>query len=79
MHKRVCYIIQRVLATTRPRVTILVAIAFQAAIDAGKHAEAAEIELALVHEERVVDVLLDDESLIALFTHRSSNDSLHVF
>ena len=48
MHGHVGDVIQRVLFATRPDIAILVAVAFQAPVDACAQGEASEIELALM-------------------------------
>mmetsp|Transcript_16202 Transcript_16202/g.21930 ORF Transcript_16202/g.21930 Transcript_16202/m.21930 type:complete len:233 (-) Transcript_16202:1376-2074(-) len=70
-------IIKGVFTTARPDVSILVAVPFQTAIDAGKEAEASEVELTLMDQKRVVDILLNDESAITFFPHRSPNYLLY--
>ena len=67
--EHVRHVVEGVLATAGPYVAILVAVAFQAAVDAREQAEAAEVKLALVHQQGVVNVLLDDESPVSFFAH----------
>ena len=62
----VCHVIKGVLTAARPNVPILVAVALQAPIDARQKAEAAEVELALMNQQRVVNVLLNDEGAVVL-------------
>ena len=74
----VCHVVEGVLTTTGADVAVLVAVPFQTAVDAREKAKAPEIELPLVHEERVVDILLNDESSFAIFSCRPPDDLLHI-
>ena len=56
-----------VLAAGGSEVALLVKIAFQVSIDAGDYGERPYVELAFVDQERVLDVLLNDESALAVF------------
>ena len=66
-------IVKRILSTARPNVTVLVTVSLQAAIDACEDTEAPKVELSLMHEQRVVDILLDDESAFSVFPHWPPN------
>ena len=66
-------IIKRVLSTARSNVTVLVTVPFQVAIDACEHTKAPKVELAPMHEQRVVDILLDDEGAFSVFPHWTPN------
>ena len=72
----VCHVIEGVLSAARSNVPILVAVALQASIDARQQAEAAEVELALVDQQRVVNVLLNDEGTVVLLVG-PADDGLH--
>lgn len=77
MHKLVANVVERVLSAACSDVAILVAVAFETAIDARQQSEAPEIELASVNEQRVVNILLNDESSVAIFFHGPANDRLN--
>ena len=78
MNKLVSYVIESILATASSYVAILVAVPLETAIDARQQAEAPEVKLALVDEQRIVDVLLNDKGAVAIFLHRSANYRLHL-
>ena len=78
MDQLVSHVVEGVLTTTGTDVAVLVAVPFQTAVDAREKAKAPEIELPLVHEERVVDILLNDESSFAIFSCRPPDDLLHI-
>ena len=67
MHHLVRYIVKVVLSTTCSNISILVTIALEATIDTSKQAKTSEVELSLVHEQRIVYVLLDYKSSITFF------------
>ena len=66
-------IVKRILTAARPNVTVLVTVPFQVAIDACEHTKAPKVELAPMHEQRVVDILLDDEGAFSVFPHWPPN------
>ena len=65
-----------VLATTRANVSILVAVPLQTPVDAGKKAEASEVELALMDQQRVVDIFLNYESTVTILLGWATDDLL---
>ena len=79
MHCNIGHVIQGVLFTARPNITILIAVAFHTTIDARTEAEATEVKLALVHQQRVVNVLLNNECAIACIFRWTPNYRLDFF
>ena len=73
VHERVTHIVERELPAACADVPVLITVAFNGPVDARHEAEAAEVKLASVHKQRIVNVLLDDESAIAVFLARTSN------
>lgn len=73
MNEGVTDIIEGVLTATSSDVAILVTVALHAAINTGTKAEAAEVKLALMDEQGIVNVLLNDEGAVSIFFHRSTN------
>ena len=65
MRESVVQVFERELLTRRPDIPILIEIALEPSIDACKHSKAPEIELALVNQQRVVDVLLYDKRAVS--------------
>ena len=74
MHGYIRHIVQWVLFTTSANVPILVAVSLETTIDGCQQAEAAEVKLALVDKQRVVDVLLNNEGAVSIFLIGSAND-----
>ena len=77
MDESVAHVVEVVFARTRPHVPILVAVPFQRAVNAGQHSIDSEIEFSLVHQKRVVDVLLNYEG--AVLSGFSLNNLLYLF
>ena len=69
-------VVEGILSATRPDVTVLVTVALQAPIDTRQQAEASEVKLALVHQQRIVNILLYNKRSVSIFTHRSAYDRL---
>lgn len=66
MHELILAFSQLKLVTTRPNVSLVVPVAFDLSVESRKHHVAADIELAPVVKEGVVDVFLHNESLRAI-------------
>ena len=66
MNESVANIIEIVLARARPNVSVLIAVAFQRAVNAGHHAINTEVKFALVNKKRIVNILLNYEGSICL-------------
>lgn len=74
--KLVCHVIKGILTAARPNVPILVAVALQAPIDTRQQSEAAKVKLALMNQQRVVNVLLNNKGAVILFAW-PADDGLH--
>ena len=77
MNERVSDVVECVLTTARPDVPVLIAVALKTAIDARAEAKAAEVKLALMHEQRVVNVLLNYKCAVAIFFQGPPNNLLN--
>ena len=77
MNERVSDVVECVLTTARPDVPVLIAVALKTAIDARAEAKAAEVKLALMHEQRVVNVLLYYKCAVAIFFQGPPNNLLN--
>ena len=66
MNEGIANVIEVVLPRARPNVSVLIAVAFQRAVNAGHHAVDTEVEFALVNQKRVVNILLNYEGSIRL-------------
>ena len=73
MHKLVVQILNIVDLACRSHISIFVPVSLDDSIDAGQHHEVPDVELAVVVEERLVDVGLDDvgRRLTVLLLHLS--------
>ena len=76
MNERVRDIVQGELSRARPDIGILVAVPLKGTVDTGQHAKAPEVELPLVHQQRVVNVFLDDVGTVLFIC--LSNDGLDI-
>ena len=77
MHQRVAHVVEVVLTGAGPHVAVLIAVAFQGAVNAGQHPVHSKVELPLVDKQGVVDVLLNYEG--AVLSRLPLNNLLNLF
>jgi hypothetical protein len=60
MYHSVAQILKGILTATSSDIPFFISVAFEVTVDAGEHGIGADIEFALVDQQGIVDVLLND-------------------
>ena len=66
MDQLVAQVVVDEIARGGSQVAIIVHVAFELVVDQGEHAEATDVEFALVVESRLLNILLHDKRLLAV-------------